>query len=219
MLAETGRIRLYYEKSGEGEPLLLLHGNGEDHHIFDPMIKELGKYFTVYSIDTRGHGKSTQVKELRYREMAVDIYRFIMKLKLDRPILYGFSDGGIIGIMLAAKYPGLLSKLIISGANTTPAGMKRIWHFMFFFIYHITKSNQYKMMLKEPDITRSELRSIQIPVCITAGEKDMIKHNHTEYIHRNIRGSSLKIFSGETHESYIIKNRKMLKYLIKILTE
>ena len=52
--------------------------------------------------------------------MCDDIIEFIKKLIIDKPILYGFSDGGIIGLLVAIKEPTLLSKLIVSGANITP---------------------------------------------------------------------------------------------------
>ena len=64
MNLQTSKVNLYYEKYGEGQPLILLHGNGENHKIFEKSIDVLEKHFTVYVIDSRGHGESSPVDEL-----------------------------------------------------------------------------------------------------------------------------------------------------------
>ena len=60
MFFEKGKIKLYYEKKGEGAPLIMLHGNGESHEIFDEATEVLKRKFTVYAIDSRGHGKRSK---------------------------------------------------------------------------------------------------------------------------------------------------------------
>jgi pimeloyl-ACP methyl ester carboxylesterase len=77
MLQNVNGITLYYEKTGEGQPIILLHGNGEDHQIFNVLTDQLKENFSVYAIDSRGHGKSTRVRELDYRSMAEDVVEFI----------------------------------------------------------------------------------------------------------------------------------------------
>lgn len=217
MFIEVNNIKLYYEKAGNGYPIILLHGNGENHHIFDTTVNILKEYFTVYTIDTRGHGESSNVSELHYNEMAEDIYSFIHKLKLDKPILYGFSDGGIIGLLLSIKYPNLLSTLIISGVNTNPNGLQKKWLILFKIIYKFKKTKEYKLMLEEPNITIDMLHKITVPTYITVGSKDVIRKKHTNLIHNNIPNSKLKIFDNEDHGSYIINSDKIAKYLLEIL--
>ena len=87
----NGQI-LYYEKYGEGQPFLLVHGNGETHEIFDVLIPELAEHYTVYAIDSRGHGLSASPKELHYMDMADDMAAFIDALELKAPLFYGFSE-------------------------------------------------------------------------------------------------------------------------------
>jgi pimeloyl-ACP methyl ester carboxylesterase len=127
MYIKVNGIELFYEKYGSGNPIVLLHGNGEDHTIFDVLVLQLSQHHTVYAIDSRGHGKSSSVKSLDYRVMMEDIAAFITKLGIENAMLYGFSDGGIIGLLLAIEHPSMLSKLIISGANTHPGGIKIIY--------------------------------------------------------------------------------------------
>ena len=57
--------KIYFEKTGNGKPLILIHGNKEDHHIFDGVIPLLENDFTVYAVDSRCHGESESVKEIR----------------------------------------------------------------------------------------------------------------------------------------------------------
>ena len=73
MFINVNNIRLYYEKHGEGDPLILLHGNEENHFIFDEAVEKLKKYYTVYTLDSRGHGQSEKVKEYHYQEKGITL--------------------------------------------------------------------------------------------------------------------------------------------------
>lgn len=219
MYIDINDIKLNYEKLGRGPNLIMLHGNGEDINIFNKAKEMLKDYFTVYLIDSRSHGKSSKVKDLHYNEMVLDVYEFINKLDIKNPILYGFSDGGIIGLLLAIKYPNLLDKLIISGVNINPSGIKRGVLALFKFIYFFNRDSKLKMMLKEPNITLDELKGVDIPVYLTIGSKDCIRHKHTLLIKDNIKDSNLKVFENETHTSYIINSEKIADYIIEIFKE
>jgi len=209
MYLSVNGIELYYEKTGQGLPIVLLHGNGEDHSIFDLLTPRLSSKYTVYAIDSRDHGKSSKVKHLDYQSMMEDVAEFIRQLDIQSPLLYGFSDGGIIGLLLAIKYPGLISKLIISGANTHPNGTKRFTHNFMKIIYFFTRNRKYKLMLTQPNITEAELQSIVTPTLVLAGSKDVIIEEHTRTLARNIPGSTLRILDGETHSSYVIHSDKL----------
>lgn len=216
MQITVNNINLFYTCQGTGKPLIMLHGNGEDHTIFDEAIEVLAKYFTVYAIDTRDHGQSDKVEELHYNDMAEDIKSFIEVLHLEKPIVYGFSDGGIVGLLLASKYPDLLSKVIGSGVNVNPDGLVKGWHIIFKIIYFFQRSTQFKLMLTEPDITAEELGKITIPVFLTGGSKDMIQQSHMQYVAECIPGAKLTILKGEKHGSYIIHSRKIAEMIIEI---
>ena len=84
MNIKVNGITLEYSKEGTGEPLILLHGNGEDHHIFDKLAEKLKEKFTVYAIDSRNHGKSSMTDDYSYETMAEDIFSFINALELGR---------------------------------------------------------------------------------------------------------------------------------------
>ena len=215
MNIEVNGINLHYQCVGTGPAILLLHGNGGSHKMFDPLVNRLANYYTVYAIDSRGHGKSTKVKHLSYHDKVKDVVCLIKQLQIEKPIVYGFSDGGIIGLMMASKYPDLLSKLIVSGANTNPDAIKANWRYLIKFLACVTGSPKLRLMLNEPQITKVELNRIKIPVLVLAGERDVIKYENTLFIAENMPQSQVRILPKETHGSYV-KNNAKLYSLIKI---
>lgn len=213
MYIRVNGIDLWYEVRGSGSPIVLLHGNGESSEIFKVLISQLESSFTVYALDSRCHGKSGKSPELSYDVMAEDVAAFIRALGLHRPALYGFSDGGIVGLLLASKYPTLLSRLAVSGANTEPGAVKPFWLRLFQILYFFRRSPKTGLMLTEPHISDADLQRIEIPVLVLAGDRDMIKEENTRHIASRIGRSELHIIPKETHMSYVIKSPKLYKYL------
>lgn len=215
MFLDTGKIKLYYEKTGTGKPIILLHGNGEDHKIFNKTVQILKNHYTVYAIDSRDHGKSGKVTELHYEDMADDIYDFITMLGIEKPIVYGFSDGGILALILAVKHQDILSKIIVSGVNAAPNGLKTIHILTYKISYLFHKNPKVKMMLTEPNISDNMLKSIKIPAVITAGSNDMIKQRHMQHIADCVPNSTFTIFKNELHGSYIVNSTKIAEFILK----
>ena len=217
MNINVNNVDLYYEVYGEGQPIILVHGNSETHEIFDVLINKLKNNYKIYAIDSRCHGKSQKTEEISYDLMAEDIIQFIKKLKIDNPIFYGFSDSGIIGLLIAIKEPKILFKLIVSGANLNPIGMSKFALVISKIGYFITRNKLFKMMIKEPNITIEDLKKIEIPTYILAGEKDVIKEEHTRMIADNIKESTLEIIPKENHSSYIIHSEKIYEIIKKYI--
>lgn len=201
-------VRLFYEVTGHGRPLVLVHGNGENHHIFDEAIELLSQHFTCYAVDSRDHGQSSTVPALHYRDMAEDMTAFLKALNLQDVVFYGFSDGGIVGLMTALATERI-STLIISGANLYPHGMTDEVYNAIEEDYLATGSSKALMMLKEPDITPEQLHWITVPTLVLAGSDDLIKEEHTREIAHEIPNSQLKILPNERHETYIIHSTKI----------
>ena len=210
-------INLYYEIYGKGTPIILVHGNGETHQIFDVLIDKLKDNYTVYAIDSRCHGKSEKTEKISYELMAQDMIEFIKKLKINKPIFYGFSDGGIIGLLIAIKEPNLLSKLIVSGANLNPNGISKVILILSKIVYFVTRNKLVRMMVKEPNISIKDLEKINIPTYVLAGKKDVIKEEHTRLIAENIKNSTLEIVPKENHSSYIVHNEKIYNIIKKYI--
>lgn len=215
----VNNVNLYYEEYGNGQPIILLHGNQETHEIFDKLIDKLKDNYKVYAIDSRCHGKSENPIDISYDLMCDDIIDFIKKLNIEKPILYGFSDGGIVGLLIAIKEPNLLSNLIISGANITPDVLTFFDNMITKLFYFFTRSKYIKMMLDEPNIPLRDLKKINIPVHVLAGEKDVIKYEHIKLIADNISNSTLEIIKNENHGSYIIHSDKLYEIIKKYINK
>lgn len=216
MFVNVNKVKLYYEKTGSGEPLILIHGNGESHKIFDAAVSVLKEKFTVYAVDSRGHGQSSKITEYHYDDMAEDIYCLIKELDIQKPVVYGFSDGGIIALLLAVKHGKDLKSIIASGANTSPQGLVKGFLSAAKIKYFFTHSQRTKLMLCEPQITDEMLKSITLPVFLTCGSKDVIKISHSKHIAEKIPNAVLKIFDGEMHGSYIVNSKKIAYYIIEV---
>lgn len=201
---------IYYEKVGKGYPLILLHGNGETHHIFDQLVEQLSQKYQCILIDLRYHGKSVHSGPLTYQYMCQDVLNIIECLNIKEYDVIGFSDGAIIGLMMAMQKTGI-KHFVCIGANTRPHMIKNIYRYsmylrMFcllpFCIYNAKARLQMrltKLMLQEPCISYDELKKIHIPVLVLAGEMDMIKEEDTKMIAQSLPFSVLKIIPHANH--------------------
>ncbi|WP_164463248.1 alpha/beta fold hydrolase [Chryseobacterium sp. G0201] len=202
---------LYYEIYGEGESLVLLHGNSGSIQEFYQQIPELSKYYKVIALDTRGQGKSTDTSKtyFTYKIFADDVKVLVDELGLKKINIVGWSDGGNTGLEFALKYPDHLKKLVTIGANVFPEGVdSRLLNNMKTQLQVLQAENNpakfneirlLKIMLKEPNIPKNSLNKIQNPVLVIAGENDVIKKEHTEFIAKQIPNSELKIYKNGTH--------------------
>lgn len=208
MKVKVNGVELYYEKSGSGRPLVLLHGNSEDHKIFDSFVPLVKDEFTVYALDSRSHGQSSRAK-LDYSEMARDVEEFIEALGLVKPVVAGFSDGGIVALMVAAAGRADIRAIAAFGANSKPEGIKRGWRFIFKSGYFFTHSEYLKLIIKKPHISPDELKAIRVPALITVGERDMIYTGHVKSIAENIPDAEFVEVAGEGHASYVLDGGKL----------
>ncbi|MET3035403.1 alpha/beta fold hydrolase [Chryseobacterium sp. NRRL B-14859] len=202
---------LYYEVYGEGEPLVLLHGNSGSIKDFYQQIPVLAKKYKIIAVDTRGQGKSvdTSKKDFTYKLFADDVKALADHLKLNTVNIVGWSDGGNTGLEFALKYPESLNKLITIGANAFPEGVED--KLIKRFTDQMTQLNQLappetfnerrllKIMLTEPGISKRDLNKIKSPVLVIAGDKDVIKPDHTAFISKQIPNAEMKIYKDTTH--------------------
>ena len=209
-------VTLHYEKTGEGRPLFLLHGNGEDHTIFDQAAKVLHSHFAVYMPDTRGHGKSAYEGELHYADFAADLNAMIEALQLEDVAVYGFSDGGITAL-LAAMDSSRITSVITSGANTRPETVKQPLRTLIALSGTFAHDPKMRLMQKEPDITADMLKKIQAETLVLAGAHDLVEESDTRFIASCIPHASLRILQSESHGSYIVHDRRIGDLLLAYL--
>lgn len=201
---------IYYEVKGEGFPVVLLHGNGENHHIFDEAVQRLSKRYQCVLIDSRYHGKSISEGELSYCQMAKDVQNIVSELGMNAYDVIGFSDGAIVALLLGMS-DSRLKHIVSIGANTKPQMLKLINRFglclslicLLPFCLYNSKARKmrkmYQLMLYQPQISYDDLTKIQIPVLVMAGEYDMIKQEDTQNIGKALPYSVVKIIKQGNH--------------------
>ncbi|MDB5130322.1 MAG: alpha/beta hydrolase [Mucilaginibacter sp.] len=204
---------IYYEIYGEGEPLLLLHGNNQSISAFINQIGEFANHYKVIAADTRGHGNSRDESDgpLTYELFADDMKQLLDELNLQNVNILGWSDGGIAGLIMAMKYHGCVNKLAVMGANIFPApdALKDV---VFRDVNEliddlkdktdkqsVDQRRIYELVLNEPHLAFDDLKQINAPVLVMAGQNDVVTENHTRQIAENIPNSQLVIFKNASH--------------------
>ncbi|GAA4906419.1 alpha/beta hydrolase [Mucilaginibacter defluvii] len=217
-------IKLYYEVYGQGEPLLMIHGNGGSINNFIFQIPYFAKHYRVILADSRAQGKSTDPSDsLSYEMMADDLNTLLDNLGLKQVNVIGWSDGGINGMLLALRHPDKVKKLAITGASLRPDttavdpqvySMAMGWNRQIQDSLKLMKpaSAQLKNTAKvmrllsyQPNIPANALHKIKCPVLVIAGDHDVIKNSHTLEIAENIPNSYLWIIPNSGHATPIYK--------------
>ncbi|MDR1870650.1 MAG: alpha/beta hydrolase [Deltaproteobacteria bacterium] len=206
MFIKVNGARLFYEKTGAGSPLILLHGNSEDHHIFDKIAGKLANRFTVYALDSRAQGESEKTGDISYALMAEDVYSFIQELGLGQVNIIGFSDGAIIAVLLGLKRLEVLNRVALLGLNLNPQDFTDEGREIVKSIIAKDDSPVLALMLKEPDIQLASLAEIKVPALVVAGENDIFKPKIFPAIAKALPQAELKIIKGHDHMSYIVDN-------------
>lgn len=219
MLQDVNGITLFYEKEGAGEPLLLLHGNGEDHTIFDPLAKQLAKNYSVYSIDSRNHGQSQKTNDFSYETMANDIGNFIAELGLAPVRIVGFSDGAIIALLLAMQHPTYIKEMALLGINLSPSDFTEESLTFLQNLYKDTKDPLVKLMLEEPNISLAQAASVSTPTFLLAGEDDIFKPETFTKLAQAMPNATLQVFAGQTHDSYVNQTDFLYPYLCNFFSQ
>lgn len=203
-------IKLNYVEKGTGFPLILLHGNGENHEYFVHQIAYFSKKYRVIAIDTRGHGQSPRGEaSFTIRQFADDLYGFMEEHSVEKAHILGFSDGGNIAMLFAMKYPEKVDRLILNGANLDGSGVKPgvqipivcgYW-FANFFAKKSRKAKRnaemLRLMVNDPNVRPKELSNLHKKTLVIAGTKDMIKGNHTRLIAKSLPDAQLVFLEGD----------------------
>ena len=206
-------VTLYYETYGQGEPLLLVHGNGGSLGGFASQIDYFKAKYKVIAMDSRDQGKSSDSAEpITYEKMTDDLAALIDHLKTGPVDVVGWSDGGIEALLLGVRHPDKVKKIVSMAANlnpgqdafdpetdamiksmmelpddvkTTPAGKRQL--------------KVVGMMLKEPNIAPSLLGKVTAPTLVLAADHDLIRLEHILTIYKSLPNAELAIFPNSTH--------------------
>ena len=240
---ELGAVKTWYDEAGEGEPLVLLHGGIVTNETWGPQLAELPAHFHVFAPERRGHGHTPDVEgPLHYATMADDTIAFLEKVVKEPAHLVGWSDGGIIGLIVVIKRPDLVKKLVAISANSdlegvpkelrdglvsTPADaddmamMRQLYeavspdgpeH------WSVVYDKFIEMAASEPDIPLEEVARISVPTLVAAGDDDIVTLEHSVSIYRAVPGAELAVVPGTSHCLTMEKPEIVNKLIIDFLS-
>ena len=211
-------FEMYVETYGDGQPLLLIHGNGGSMKQFASQIPFFEKKYKVIVADSRAQGKSQDNGDsLSYEMMADDYAALLDAMNIDSAFVTGWSDGGINGLLLASRHPQKVKKLVAASANLWPdsTAMQNVFFELTWPAYTDLKRKEVRtdaekrewkltrMMVEEPHIALSDINKIMCPSLIIAGDHDVIKEEHTILIYKNIPKAYLWILPNSGHSTLV----------------
>jgi pimeloyl-ACP methyl ester carboxylesterase len=241
---DIGVVKTWYDEEGEGDPLVLLHGGLVSNETWGMQMPDFSARFRVLAPERRGHGHTPDVEgPLNYEDMAADTIGFIEKIVGGPAHVVGWSDGGIVGLLIAISRPDLVRKLVTIGANYDTKGvpaemqeglgamspdsddmaMPRAMHQAVSpdgpESWKVLFDKFQVMAHTQPNITVEELGRIGAPTLIISGDDDLPTLEHTATLYRTIPNSALAVLPGTSHflqmEKPDLLNRLVLDFLEK----
>lgn len=240
-LASVNGIQMYYAVfNQEGkDPVILLHGGFVNSDCWGFEVPLLLKNHKVIIADSRGHGRSTMNNTpFSYGLMTSDVIKLLDYLKIEKVSVVGWSDGGIIGLLMAIHHPERVDKLFTFGTNFNASGyrtddiadssqaalfMKRVQsdykkisptpdNFLRF------RKAILKMYSTQPDIDTKEIKTIHVPTVIAGGEYDQfIKREHFKKLAQLIPNARLVIIPKVSHGGALQDPATFHKEVAKLL--
>lgn len=201
---------------GAKDSVVLLHGGMSQSEGFDNRLLPSAKGFKVFSYDRAGHGRSPdQSGSFHFDFQFKEAVAYLEDVVAQPAHLIGFSDGGIIALIIAIKRPDLVKTITLIGANYhhdaglppikpwTPGQSEREKYAALSPDAPETLDKKIKKMVKiwnsEPEMTKKDLKKIKCPALVIAGDDDMASLKHTAEIYESIKNSRLAIIPGASH--------------------
>ncbi|WP_280859642.1 alpha/beta hydrolase [Streptomyces sp. SAI-144] len=240
---ELPGVTTWYEAEGAGDPLLLLHGGLCTNETWGAQRAELAARYRLFLPERRGHGHTPDVEgPLSYQDMADDTTAFIESVVQGPAHLVGWSDGGIVALLVAIARPDLVQKVVAMGANFLPgpessAAPALLDHMAadapdmaaFREMYEavspdgaehwpVIVNKTLDMIRTQPTISTGDLARISAPALVLVGDDDLITLEHTIALYRAIPDSELAVVPGTSHALPMEKPEQVNRLILDFLT-
>jgi pimeloyl-ACP methyl ester carboxylesterase len=211
---EVNGMQMYYEVSGEGEPLVVLHGAYMNIPTMGAIVGKLAETHKVYAIEFQGHGRTTDIdRPITYPNLADDVAVFMDKVGLEKADVFGYSMGAAAGLQLAIRHPERVSKLIAASVAYDEKGWQP--EFRAFIpqmnvemFVNMPMAAEYKKLAANPDgfrdlVTKlialehepmaweADVRTLKTPVLIISGDADVATLEHSVALFRLLGGGAM----------------------------
>jgi pimeloyl-ACP methyl ester carboxylesterase len=203
--------RIVYASSGIGPVMLLLHGGGDSgEHSFERQLDVFAAHHHIVAPDQVGQGRTPDVAgPLSYTAMMEDTAALLAKLKLKRVDVVGFSDGGILALMLSIRHPELVRRVVVSGVNIAPEGLNpEDLEDLRANVIPKPKTIDEKLAqlwLNSPtdaELNLKLLAKIAQPTLVISGDRDAITLEHTLTIFHALPNAELCVLPGTDHATF-----------------
>lgn len=216
-------VRTYYESSGSGDPLVLLHGGLCTAETFDAQVPALAERYRVIVPERAGHGRTADIDgPITYENMAQHTIALMEALGIESAHLAGWSDGAIVALLVALRRPKLVGKLVLIDQFITLAGAADGYEAfmgamtagtvppMFREIYEtlspdggdhfpVVFEKLHNLWTGETGIEVSDLANVAAPTLLLCGDEGSLKPAHSADVYRTLPDAQLAIVPGTSH--------------------
>jgi len=216
-LAETVEVngmQMYYEVSGSGDPLVVLHGAYMNIPAMGEIIERLADSNTVYALEFQGHGRTTDIdRPITYENLADDVAAFMDAVSLESANVFGYSMGAAAGLQLAIRHPDRVEKLAMASGGFDAGG----WQPEFVAMIPMMTPEMFVgtgmedayrelavdpegfpalvekliQLEKEPMAWGEDVAELDLPVLIIAGDSDVSTNEHQVELFRLLGGGAM----------------------------
>jgi pimeloyl-ACP methyl ester carboxylesterase len=204
-------MQMYYEVSGAGDPLVVLHGAYMNIPTMGTIIPKLAKTHKVYAVELQGHGRTTDIdRPITYPNLADDVAAFMDAVGLTKADVFGYSMGAEVGLQLAIRHPAKVNKLVAASVaydleGWQPAFKDVIPQMTVEMIVQMPFAKDYPKLAanpngfpelarklialeKEPMAWENDVKALKTPVLIIAGDADVATLEHSVALFRLLGG-------------------------------
>ena len=211
---------MYYEIHGSGFPLVLIHGGGSTlGTTFGRILPTLARTHRVIAVELQAHGHTADIdRPLSFQHDADDVAALLRELHVEKADIFGFSNGASTTLEMAIRHPHLVNRIVVASTfHKTDGAYPWLWESMRHAKFddmpqpykdaylqinpdpaalHMMFSRDVARMRSFPDIRDEDIRAIEAPALIVAGDSDVVKPEHAVEMFRMMRHASLAIFPG-----------------------
>lgn len=204
-------MQMYYEVSGKGEPLIVLHGAYMNIPSMGAIVPMLAKSHKVYAVELQGHGRTTDIdRPITYPNLADDVAAFINAVGLQKADIFGYSMGAAAGLQVAIRHPDKVGRLVAASVAYDVQGWQP--EFRAFLpkmnvdmFLNMPFAKEYRKLAANPDgfpalvkklialehepmAWEAQVKALKTPVLIITGDADVATLEHSVAMFRLLGG-------------------------------
>ncbi len=211
---EINGLQMYYEVSGEGDPIVVLHGAYMNIPAMGDIIPRLAETHRVYAVEMQGHGRTSDIERpITYLNLADDIAAFMEAVELEKAGVFGYSMGAAVGLQLAIRHPEMVDQLVLASVSYDLDGLQPEFEAMLpqmspeMFV-GTPMETAFREMSPNPEGFRAfvermialehesmaweeDVRNFKAPVLLIAGDADVVTLEHVVAMFRLLGGGAM----------------------------